>query len=143
MKRKGSAMVEFCVGSGILMAAFSGTFELGYTMLQYNKLETAVAQGARYASIIPYDSATATPSSGFSTAVRNLVVYGSPSTGATPVISGLTTSNVLVNVGFENGVPASVSVSITGYTVNAVFGAHALAGKPKVTFPYQGIWAPL
>ncbi len=72
-----------------------------------------------------------------------MVVYGTPVAGGTPVVSGLTAGHVKVTVTFANGVPASVSVSITGYTINALFRTHALSGKPQVTFPYQGVWAPL
>src|SRR5258708_37326780 len=45
--RRGSAVLEFALGSGILMAAFSGTYPFGYTFLQYNNLENAVTRGAR------------------------------------------------------------------------------------------------
>ena len=141
-QRKGSALVEFAVGSGVLLAAFAGTFELGYTLNQYNRLLTAVAQGARYASLIPYDSPTNTPSAAFLTAVQNVVLYGAPAAGATAVLSDITASNVRLTVTFSNGVPSSVTVSITGYTLNALFGNHLLTGKPQVSYPYQGVWAP-
>jgi Flp pilus assembly protein TadG len=143
MKRRGNAIIEFCVGSGLLMAAFSGCFELGYTMLEYNRLVTAVAQGARYAAVIPYDSATASPSAAYVTAVQNMVLYGSPSAGSAPVVNGLTAGNIAVAVTFANGVPAAASVSISGYTVNALFRSHLLSGKPQATFPYVGVWAPV
>src|SRR5207245_9985969 len=42
----------------------------------YNTLVIAVREGARYASIKPYDSTTTTPTSAFQNAVRNMVVYG-------------------------------------------------------------------
>ncbi len=135
--------MEFALGSGVLLAAFSGTFEFGYTLIQYNKLETAVAQGARYASMLPYDSATATPSTTFLSAVDNMVLFGSPLAGDTPVLSGLTSGNVNLVVTFANGVPSSVEVSITGYTINALFGSFPLTGKPQVRYPYQGVWAPV
>jgi Flp pilus assembly protein TadG len=48
--RAGNILVEFALGSGILVMAFVGTFQFGYTFLQYNNLENAVARGARYAS---------------------------------------------------------------------------------------------
>ena len=48
-----------------------------------------------------------------------------------------------MTVTFANGVPSSMEVSITGYTINALFGTHLLDGKPKVTYPYQGVWAPV
>src|SRR5258708_5447726 len=95
---RGVAIVEFAIGSGGLLATFSGTFGVGYSLIQYNKLEMAVAQGARYASIVPYDSATATPSAAFSSAVKNMVLYGSPVAGTSPVLSGLGTGNVNLTI---------------------------------------------
>jgi Flp pilus assembly protein TadG len=142
-RRRGTAYLEFAIGSGVLLAAFSGTFQFGYTMIQYNKLEMAVAQGARFASLIPYDSATVTPSSAYVSAVRNMVLYGSPAAGTTPALAGLGASNVNLTVTFTQGVPAAVAVSISGYSINALFGSFTLSGKPQVTYPYQGVWAPV
>ena len=142
-KRNGAAFVEFALGSGLLLTAFTGTFKVGYALIQYNRLETAVAQGARYASIIPYDSATSTPSTAFATAVDNMVLYGSPVAGTYPVLVGLTTANITLTVTFANGVPSSMQVSISSYTINALFVTYTLVGKPQVTYPYQGVWAPV
>ena len=138
--RAGSAMLEFALGSSILIAAFAGTFQFGYTFLQYNTLMNAVARGARYASLAPYDSLTTTPSVAFQSSVNNMVLYGSPSTGTTPVLSDLSTSNITLTVAFRNGVPGSVTVAITGYTINAIFATFALTNKPQITYTYQGIW---
>ena len=140
--RDGSVMLEFAIGSGVLIAAFTGTFQFGYSFLQYNNLENAVARGARYASLVPYDSATTTYSAAFGTAVKNMVLYGSPTAGSSPVLPGLTTGNVNLTVTFTSGVPSAMTVSITGYTINAVVGT-ATVNKPKVTYTYQGIWSPI
>ena len=88
--RRGNAILEFAIGSGILVAVFTGTFQFGFTFLQYNNLQNAVARGARYASLVPYDSPTTVPSAAFQTAVQNMVLYGSPTAGTTPVLAGLT-----------------------------------------------------
>jgi Flp pilus assembly protein TadG len=151
--RDGSVMLEFAIGSGVLVAAFVGTFQFGYTFLQYNNLQNAVARGARYASLIDYHSATDTPDGNFQTAVQNMVLYGSPTAGTTPVLPGLTASNVTVtacgittvcpNYTSALGIPQEITVSISGYTINSVFAQIALSGKPSVTFAYQGIWEPL
>ena len=140
--RDGNMMLEFAIGSGVLIAAFTGTFQFGYSFLQYNNLENAVARGARYASLVPYDSATTTPSAAFLAAVKNMVLYGSPTAGTSPVLPGLTTGNVNLTVTFTSGVPSAMTVSITGYTINAVVGT-ATVNKPKVTYTYQGIWSPI
>ncbi len=141
--RRGNAMIEFAIGSGVLLAAFTGTFQFGYTFLQYNNLQNAVARGARYASLVPYDSATSTPSTAFKTAVQNMVLYGSPTAGSTPVLTGLTSSNVNLTVTFTNGVPAVMTVSISGYTIDSIFAKTTLTTKPQVAYAYQGIWSPI
>src|SRR5260370_29648794 len=92
--RAGNVMLEFALGSGILVAAFGGTFVFGYTFYQYNSLANAVNDGARYASLIPYTSATATPKPDLLQAVQNMVVYGDPAGGTLPVAPGLTTHKV-------------------------------------------------
>jgi Flp pilus assembly protein TadG len=141
--RAGNAMIEFALGSGILVLAFVGTFQFGYTFLQYNNLENAVARGARYASLYPYDSITTTPSALFISNVKNMVVFGSPSAGTSPVLPGLTTGNVNLTVIFTNGVPSTMTVSISGYTINAVFTSSTLTNKPQITYAYQGVWTPV
>lgn len=141
--RKGSVMVEFAIGVGVMLAAFTGTFQFGYTFLQYNNLQNAVARGARYASLVPYDSPNATPSAAFKTAVQNMVLYGKPTAGATPVLPGLGTGNVNLTVTFTNGIPALMTVSISGYTIDSIFAKSALTNKPQVMFAYQGIWSPI
>src|SRR2546425_12392454 len=115
----GSSMIEFAIGSTILVAAFTGTFQFGYIFYRYNTLENAVNAGANYASLKPFDndvSTTCATSSAYSTAVKNMVVYGQPTTGTSPVLPGLQTSQVTVTPGCNLGVPTSVSVTINGYT---------------------------
>ena len=141
--RDGNAMLEFAIGSGILVMAFVGTFQFGFTFLQYNNLQNAVARGARYASLVPYDSVTTSPSAGFSAAVKNMVLYGSPTAGASPVLPGLTDTNVNLTVIFTNGVPSAMNVSISGYAINSIFATSILTNKPQITYAYQGIWTPV
>lgn len=142
-KRNGNVILEFAIGSGVLVAAFTGTFQFGYTFLQYNNLENAVARGARYASVVPYDSATSTPSAAFQTAVQNVVLYGSPTAGSMTVLPSLTSSNVTLTVTFRNGVPDTMMVCINGYTIDSIFGTTTLVNKPRATYVYQGIWSPI
>jgi Flp pilus assembly protein TadG len=141
--RAGNIMIEFALGSGILVMAFVGTFQFGYTFLQYNNLENAVARGARYASLIPYDSTSTFPTSTFSTAVKNMVVYGTPTAGTSPALPGLTTTNVNLTVTFTNAVPSAMTISISGYSINSIVATSTLTNKPKITYAYQGIWTPI
>jgi Flp pilus assembly protein TadG len=144
-RRAGNAMIEFALGSTVLVATFGGAFEFGYTFYRYNTLVTAVNDGARYASLRPYNSTNMTPKADFTLAVQNMVVYGNPTGGTAPIAPGLTTSNVQVTpspyTGSSGGPPASITVSISGYTIDAIFAQNTI-NKPQVTYPYLGIYSP-
>jgi Flp pilus assembly protein TadG len=93
-QQRGSALVEFALTFVVLFGVFSGSFEFGYAFYAYNTLVNATREGARYASLKPYDSASSTPSAALQSAVQNMVAYGNPAGGATPILRGLAPSNV-------------------------------------------------
>jgi Flp pilus assembly protein TadG len=144
--RAGTIMLEFALGTGLLVAAFGGTFVFGYTFYQYNSLANAVNDGARYASLIPYASTTATPKADFLQAVQNMVVYGDPAGGTAPVAPGLTTDKVQLRVTFPPtlNIPTAMTVYINGYQIDSLFAQNKLTlnNKPQVTYPYVGIYSP-
>jgi Flp pilus assembly protein TadG len=113
--RRGNAMLEFALSSAVLIPMMAATFQFGLAFYQYNKLQSAVREGARYAALRTYDSASATPSAAFSSAVANMVVYGSPAGGTTPVVTGVQTSNVNIGVAMVNGVPSTMTVWIDSF----------------------------
>ncbi len=131
-----------------MLAAFCGTLQYGYSFYRYNSLATAVNEGARYASLRPYNSTNTTPSGDFLLAVQNMVVYGDPAGGTTPVAPALTIDNVRLAVSFTNsagvvlGVPTFVTVAISGYQIFTDVTSSTLTGKPNVTYPYLGIYSP-
>ena len=111
-------------------------FSLSYELAQ------KIPVRSHYAALRAYDSSTTTPSDPFKLAVQNMVVYGNPAGGTSPVTRGLQISSVNVIPTFTNNVPSAMTVSITGYTIDAVFGTTTLNGKPVVTYAYQGNYAP-
>jgi hypothetical protein len=145
---RGNALIEFVLSFFLIFAVFSGIFQFAYSFYIYNTLVTAVREGARYASLKPYDSTSTTPTAIFQTAVQNMVVYGdaNPPQGAQPVVPGLIDTNVVLTVtsGGTGSLtaPSQMSVAITGFKVDAVFGNWNLTGKPNSTFPYTGILTP-
>jgi Flp pilus assembly protein TadG len=139
--QRDNAMVEFAIGSGMIVAIFTGIFQFGYAFFIYNNLIAAVDNGARYAAYRTYDSDTTTPSSAFSTAVKNMVVYGQPTTGTNAVAPGLTASNVVLTPIFTNTVPSGMQVSLSGYQLNALLKTFTL-NKPVATYPFLGVYAP-
>ena len=142
--QKGSVFIEFALSFLVLFTIFTGAFEFGYAFYAYNTLVNAVREGARYASLKPYDSASSTPSTAFNTAVQNMVVYANPSpaNGAAPILRGLSTSNVNLTVLANGGAPTQMTVSISGFSLDAVFGTINLNGNPSVSFAYLGIPTP-
>jgi Flp pilus assembly protein TadG len=140
-RRSGSVLVEFTLSATFLIAVFLGVWQFGYGFYIYSELEQSVRAGARYASLRTYNSADSTPTSDFLTAVQNVVVYGDPAGGTTPVAPGLTTANVAVTVTFTT-VPTTMNVAITGYKLPTYFGNQTLNGKPTTSFPFVGVFGP-
>ena len=145
--QRGNAMIEFAMSAMVLTYSFTAVFQFGYSMYLYNELVSAVRAGARYASLAQVNnSGTQTLQSAYTTAVKNMVVYGntSPAAGDQPVVPGLTTGQVSVTVptsnpvGWNGGVPLYVTVSISSYTIDAVFKTFTLSGKPTYTVPFFG-----
>jgi Flp pilus assembly protein TadG len=139
--RRGSAMVEFALSSLILIPAFTGTFQFGYSMYLYNELVSAVRAGARYASLANLSNAgDGSVPTNYQTAIQQMVVYGSPTASSgTPVVPGLTTGAVSVGVTFDSGnVPTYTTVGISSYAIDAVFKTFTFTGKPSFTVPYFG-----
>ena len=89
-----------------------------------------------------YDSVNDTPSSAYSTSVKNMVVYGNPDGTGQPVSRGLKISNVQVQPNMNGAAPESITVQIAGYKIDAVFTTFTFNGKPSMTFPYTGTAAP-
>lgn len=135
---RGNAIIEFALSWAVLSVIFTAMFEYGYTIWTYSALEDAVQNAAKTAASMEYDASTPT---NFTTAVQNLVVYGSVTAGTTPVTTGLTTSNVSVDTHNVSGFPSNVTVSIQNYTVNAIFGSRTL-NKPRVTVRFIGTVRP-
>ena len=140
--RRGNAMVEFALSSTILIYAFTGVFQFGYSMYLYNELEAGVRAGVRYASLAGIsNTGDGSIPTAYTTAVQNMVVYGTPSPGQNPapVIHGLTPGAVTVGVTFDSGhVPTGVSVKIGSYSIDAIFQTFTFTNKPVLSMPYFG-----
>lgn len=124
----GSALIELAGSLILLVTLLTGIFQSGYTFYTYENLVQAVRAGARYASLAPRGSSS---DSEFAKSVRNLVVYGDPhAVDAKPIVPGLAPQQVEVT--FE---PASATVSVRGFVIDALFAKVRLDGRPTVTFP--------
>ena len=101
---RGSTLVEFAIGATVFLTVMFGVIEFGRALWVHNALSDAARRGARYA-VVHKESDSA--------AVKNVVVYGDPAGGSTPLVNNLTLSNVNVtHSGFGlSGGTATVSIS--------------------------------
>ena len=133
--RSGNAVIEFALAFGILWLILGGCFRVGYSTYLYQSLIGAVDGAARYAARVDFDE----PSHTFVGAVKNMAAYGAPSGIGVPLAPGLAPSHISVAWTVDaKGVPQTITVSVTGYSVNAVFQSFTWTGKPKVTVRYAG-----
>lgn len=117
----GVAIVEFALILPLLLLLTFITTEFGRAVYQYNTLTKSVRDAVRYLSV-------QTPGT-HTTEARNLVVYGNTSGTGSPLVLGLTLSNVPTPTWQTAGtVPVinTVRVQVTGYVfrplVPSVFG---------------------
>ena len=134
---RGSAVIEFAIGWALLWALFVGVYQVGYSFYVYNVVMTSVANAAELGSKMTYDTSN---TSQFSTALTNMVVYGdtNPASGATPLVPGLSTSNVNVSVNPEDSMPTDITITISNFTIDAFFTKFTFNGKPRATTIYMG-----
>ncbi len=104
--QRGATLVEFAIGATVFLTVMFAVLEFGRALWVHNALSDAARRGARYAVVhTAADSA----------AVKNVVVYGDPAGGTTPVVSNLTDANVIVTYtgfGLSGG---TATVKITNY----------------------------
>src|SRR5437899_2149492 len=122
--RRGNAMIEFALAAPLAFTIMAGTFQFGYTFYVYNQLALAARAGVRHGSLIDYKGTSSACVAATQDTVKNMVVYGTPTPGASavPVVRGL--SKAKVNVSYNpdaKGVPTDVTVSFSGFSVNALF----------------------
>jgi Flp pilus assembly protein TadG len=138
VKRKneeGKALVEFALIGTMFMMVLFGVIEVSRLYWTHNALRDAARRGVRYAAIRRNDSAG-------QQAVKNMVVYGNPDGGTSPLINGLTTSNVSIEYVNYNGVQLSsratvkisnykhkFSVPVLGMTINMPAYRTSLPGE--------------
>jgi len=140
-------MIEFALSATVLIYAFTGVFQFGYSMYLYNELQGAVRAGARYASFASISNAgTGTQDTTWRDKVRNVVVFGtpSPSGSPSPVVPGLAVGNVDATATFSAAsggaaqTPLYVTVAINSYSIDAVVKTFNLSNKPLLKMPFMG-----
>jgi Flp pilus assembly protein TadG len=102
-------LIEFTVVASVFFLMLVGIVAAGNLYYTHNALVEATRRGARYAVL---------HASGGTTAVQNVVVYGTdtPAQGATSLIYNLQPSNVTVTYSGLNVASGTVTVTISNYS---------------------------
>lgn len=103
---RGATLLEFAIGATVFLTAMFAVIEFGRALWTHNALSDAARRGARYA--VNHQATDVA-------AVKNVVVYGDPAGGTTPLVNNLTTTNVQVQYSSFGLGAGTVSVSITDY----------------------------
>ena len=137
---RGTQLVELAIVIPIFVVLFAATAEFGRYFYEYTTLAKASRAGARYL-------ATSAVNSTEDGAAKNIVVYGNTAGTGSPLLPGLTTSNVVITrVGGVPVLPQTVKVQITSFKHQPIFDLGALTKvsslslnvdvKPSVTMRY-------
>jgi len=137
---RGIQLVELAIVIPILVMLFAATAEFGRYFYEYTTLAKASRAGARYL-------ATAAVNSAEDAKAKNIVVFGNSAGTGSPVLSGMTVTNVSITR--QGGVPVlpqTVTVQITSFKHQPIFDLGALTKvsglstnvdvKPSVTMRY-------
>ena len=125
----GAQLLELAIVLPILLLLFAGIAEFGRFFYEYTTLSKASRVAARYLASKSVSSKT-----NYEAIAKNLVVYGNTAGTGTPILDGLTTSNVSITYqGGTTAIPNTVTVSITGYEHDPVFDLGALLKKTSLS----------
>ena len=133
----GKTLVEFAIAGGAFLMVLFGVIEFARLYWTHNALRDAARRGVRYAAVRRNDTAG-------QQAVKNMVVYGNPDGGTTPLINGLTTNNVGIEYVNYNGVQLSsrATVKITNYKFTftvPLFGATINMPAYRTSLPGESV----
>jgi Flp pilus assembly protein TadG len=123
---EGRTLVEFAIVGMVFLTVLFGVLEFGRLYWTHNALRDAARRGVRYAAIRRNDSAG-------QQAVKNMVVYGDPAGGTTPLVNGLTTSNVNIEYANYNGVQLSSRATVLISNYDFKFSVPLIGGA--ITMP--------
>lgn len=144
---RGAQLVELAIVLPLFLFMFAATAEFGRFFYEYTTLAKAARAGSRYLITAPSNAKS-------DTEARNIVIYGNPAGTGTPLVSGITTSNVVVTrAGGVPVLPKTVTVQITGYKYKPIFDVGKMLNiaslslnvdvKPSVTMRYLLTQPPL
>jgi Flp pilus assembly protein TadG len=126
-EERGAQLVELAIVLPVFLILFGAAAEFGRYFYEYTTLDKATRAGSRYL-------ATAAVNGTEDTRAKNIVVYGNTAGTGAPIISGLTTANVVITrTGGVPTLPQTVTVQIYGYQYQPIFDLGKLIKVPSLS----------
>ncbi|MCA1613098.1 MAG: pilus assembly protein [Acidobacteria bacterium] len=122
---RGTQLVELALVVPLFLMMVGAVGEFGRFFYTYSTLSKATRAGARYQISQPPGSPDAT--------AKNLVVYGNPAGTGSPVVAGLSASNVKVTPNKTGGAVQTVTVSISSFNYQPIFDLGKLTKSPSLS----------
>jgi Flp pilus assembly protein TadG len=112
---RGGTLIEFAITASVFFMMLVGIAAASHLFFTHNALDDATRRGARYAALQLNNAAA-------DTAIKNMVVYGTPTIGADSksLIRGLTVDNVFIDRADFGVGTGTVTVRIDNYTYSLV-----------------------
>lgn len=129
---RGVQLLELAVVLPIFVILFAATAEFGRYFYEYTTLAKAARVGARYL-------VTAKVNCNEASVARNLIVYGNVAGTGSPILPDLKTTDVSISPndldcqGTPQGVPATVTVTFSGFKHKSLFNLGGLVNQPSLS----------
>src|SRR6185369_1865701 len=125
-RESGVATIEFALTFSFFFLMIVAVISGGHLFFTHNALVESTRRGARYAAMLAKPASGACVNNSTTVdPVKNMVLYGTPTAGTTPLVNNLTAANITVCYSNDFGVAqGTVSVKIENY--NYTF---AVAGR--------------
>jgi Flp pilus assembly protein TadG len=123
---RGTATVEFALTAAFFLMMIMAIVSGGHLFFTHNAMVESTRRGARYAATLARPATEACQTNSTTVGpVKNMVLYGTPTAGTTPLVNNLQASNVSVCYSEDYGVAqGTVSVRIENYSYT-----FAVAGR--------------
>jgi len=124
-RQRGAAIIEFTLTAATFFMMIAAIISAGHLFFTHNALVECTRRGARYASMVAAPATQGCQNNSTTVdAVKNMVLYGTPTAGTATLVNNLQASNVTVCYSNDYGVgQGTVSVKIEGYSYTFAVGA--------------------
>src|SRR5687767_13450727 len=131
----GTAIVEFAITASFFLMMIMAIVSAGHLFFTHNAMVESTRRGARYAANQCKPALAGCPNSDTTVErVKNVVLYGTPTAGTSPLVNNLTAANITVTYSNDYDIAAGwVSVKIESYSYTFAVAARLINMPPYQT----------